>query len=100
MYIFKTEVFQSGGGTGDGTLMKSGKSLDIRQYFQTSGWEAVEFANAGAFCDFLASKWFKDGRKVFFKEEANSRSLTVYSTSPYEDYENEIFTIGILEQIN
>lgn len=100
MYIFKTEVFQLGGGTGDGTLMQLDKKLDIRQYFQTSGWEAVEFADAKAFCDFLASKWFNDGRKVFFKEESNSRNLTVYSTSPYKGYENEIFTVGIFEQIN
>lgn len=100
MYIYKTEVFQAGGGVSEGVLMKSGKSLEIRQYFQTSGWEAVEFADAGAFCDFLSNKWFKDGRKVFFKEESNSRNLTVYSTSPYKDFENEIFTIGILEQIN
>lgn len=102
-YIFTQPVQQSGGGFSDGTLMvpdNAPKSKpQIRQYFQRHGLSDVEFFDPAAFCEYLETKFFNDGRSVFFREQTNSRNLEVYSNSPYAGYKKEVFIIGTLEAV-
>lgn len=99
MYAFEQTVYQIGGGTSEGTLMKpiEGKRKpEVRQYFERSGWTDVEFIKPRDFCDYLAKNYFEDGRQVFF-EETNGHDYIVKTTSPHKGYEGEIFSVGILK---
>lgn len=104
MYIFTQTVHQIGGGTSEGVLMRATsdkKRIEIRQYFERHGFEDIEFARPKDFCDFLAKKYYKDGRQVFFMEQPNSHDYFVYSTWPaeFKGYENEIGLMGVLRYI-
>lgn len=100
MYTFEQTVYQIGGGTSEGTLMKPSEGKrkpEIRQYFARYGWEEVEFINPKDFCEYLAKNYFADGRLVFFEEQANSYDYIVKTTSPCIGFEGEIFSVGVLK---
>jgi len=81
----------------DGKLMvctSDKKRIEIRQYFQRRGYEDVEFSDPTAFCKYLVDKLYRDGRKIFYKEDIGTYNLKVYSTSPYEVEKSEVFEIG------
>jgi len=105
MYIFSQPVFQSGGNTSDGTLMiiqdGSLKTSEpkIRQYFERHNMSDVEFSDLRAFCEYLETKFFKDGRTVFYEEDLTSYTLKVYCTSPCKGFEKEIFIVGTFLKI-
>lgn len=103
MYIFTQPVFQIGGNTSEGTLMipseGSKTKIQIRQYFERTGWEDVEFHDLARFCTFLEEKFFRDDRKVFFSEQPHTKNFLCYSTSPHIGYEHEVFLCGTFEYI-
>ena len=105
IYRFTQTVFQIGGGTSEGTLMKPDGSgvrakPQMRQYFQRHGFEDVEFSEPAAFCKYLEEKFYNDTRKVFYTERAGSTHYTVLSTSPFDAADREIFTLGEFEAVS
>lgn len=104
LYRFTQTVFQAGGETSEGTLMKPSDSgvrakPQIRQYSQRHGFEDVEFSDPADFCRYLEEVYYKDTRKVFYMERADSKRYLVYSTSPYDDKDKELFTLGEFEEV-